>query len=294
MKEIKEKAISFCVHLLSSFGLLWLIIEIAAFWSSKDVLEKIKSFWWLFAVVGLIYAFKKVLPPRSITLKVPNRDSTIKVCQKDILQIKGSLVIPINNSFVVNKDGQILKSNSILAQIVKMYFNSRPEYLQTDLDKELESEFYKSYKDETSDEYEIGTVVPIIKDDKKFYFLANTKTNRQNKAYCDDEMFEKSINELWVYLSDCASKEDFIVPLFGTGNGRLNFDRFIVYQEILMSFLSSLSSKSYAKSLTICFNPTDVHKYAISFDEVTRFAEAKVIYQNYSKSTSKGTNAMSE
>jgi len=278
----------FVISTFAAFGVLWTGIEILDFFGGENVSKIIKPYWWVFGLLGLGYGFYKTKKKKSISYKVNNRDASINVVMKDIFEIPGSLIVPVNNQFKINQDGELLQSKSILAQVVRKYYSSKPSLLQGEIDKKLNEDFYKNYR--INNEYKIGTVVPLSIAGKKFYFLSNTKLNQQNKSYCDDEMFEKSLNELWVYLQDCASKEDYVIPLIGTGNGRLNTDRQIVFQEILLSFLSSLSSKNYAESLSICINPTAIKKKIIDFDKCQDFAISKVTYHDYKTRGIAGSN----
>lgn len=288
MKDFLLKAIIFLTNLSSAFGFLWLIVSITAYFGGDVISTEIKKYWWLFGILGLACAIYKLLPKSKFEFKVPNRDAIINIKKTNILDIKGSLIVPVNNCFKINQDGDLLKSKSILSQVVKKYYNSRPEHLQADIDDKLNDPFYLDYKE--GNHYKIGTVIQLSQNDNKFYFLANTILNTQNKSECNDEIFEQSINELWVYLSECASKEDYIIPLIGTGNGRLKTDREIVFQEILLSFLSSLSSKNYAESLTICFNSADLKKHNIDFEKIGDFAKAKIEYQDYRTRNTLGKN----
>lgn len=288
MKTIFQNILTFTVNLVSAFGLLWLIVELTSYFASDETVTLIKAAWWAFGLLGLTFAIVKQLPKNKYEFKVPQRDASIIVKRCDILKLNGALIVPINHKFLVNQDGDLSKSKSVLSQVVKKYYNSRPEHLQSDINTVLEKDFYQNYRD--GGEYKIGTVVPVIQQEKKIFFLANTKLNQQNKSYCNDEIFEKSLNELWVFLSDCTGKDDFIIPLIGTGNGRLNTDREIIFKEILLSFLSSLSVKNYADSLTICFNPTDIVKYKINFANIGEFTKAKVVYQEYRNLNVGGTN----
>ncbi|MBK8192663.1 MAG: hypothetical protein IPK76_05530 [Lewinellaceae bacterium] len=205
MKEFLTKTREFVVHLFSAFGLLWLLVEISVFFKQDALAAKVREFWWLFGIIGLAYAIYKSMPKWEYECKVPNRDAIVFLRNQDIFKIKGSLIVPVNNCFKINQDGNLLTSNSILSQVVKTYFDSNPANLQNDINNKLSGNFYKDYKIDNR-EYKIGTVVPIKVNKTKFYFLANTKLNAQNKSNCDDEMIETSLNELWVYLSDCASK----------------------------------------------------------------------------------------
>ncbi|MBN1969623.1 MAG: hypothetical protein JXR48_18685 [Candidatus Delongbacteria bacterium] len=291
MKEVAKKTLNFLINLFSAFGLLWLIVEIVDYFGTTATSEKIKSFWWLFGLLGLGYAICKLIPKKKFTFKVPNRDANVNIISKDIFKIKGSLLITINNKFLVNQDGALLKVNSILSQFVKKNYQSKPELLQAEINSKLQSDFYNSYKI-SEHEYKIGTTVLITVENVNYYLFVNTKLNAQNKSYCDKNMFEESLNELWVYLSECASKENFIIPLIGTGNGRLLLSREKVFKEIVLSFISSLSSKNYADSLTICIHPTDLKRHDLDLTKFAEFTNAKVTYREYRLSSEKGQNTM--
>lgn len=291
MKNLLKQIIGFLINLFSAFGLLWLIVEISDFFGTPELSLKIKSLWWFFGLIGLAYAIFRTIPKRKFCFKVPERDAKVKLVSKDILKIEGSLLITINSHFLVNQDGVLLNSNSVLSQFVKKYYQSKPELLQSEIDSKLSGNFYAGYKVST-DEYKIGTTVLITVENKNFYFFANTKLNAQNKSFCDKDIFEQSLNELWVYLSECASKEDFIIPLIGTGNGRLQMSREKVYKEIVLSFLSSLSSKNYADSLTVCINPKDLKKHDLDLSKLAEFTNAKVSFQEYKFNNGDGQNTM--
>jgi hypothetical protein len=291
MVNLLRQILRFLINLFSAFGLLWLIVQITDYFGSPDSSIKIKSLWWLFGLIGLLYAIIRVIPKKSFYFKVPDRDAKVNLVSKDIFNVNGSLLITINNCFKVNQDGVLLKSNSILSQFVKKYYQSKPELLQSEIDRKLTDDFYTDYKI-SEDQYIVGTTVQISVENKNFYIFSNTRLNQQNKSFCDKEMFEKSLNELWVYLSECANKEDFIIPLIGTGNGRLQMNRENVFKEIILSFLSSLSSKNYADSLTVCINPTDLKKYDLNLSKLAEFTNAKVSFQEYRFNNEKGKNTM--
>lgn len=195
MKEMGKQIFSFLVNLFSAFGLLWLIVEIVDYFGTTATSERIKSFWWLFGLLGLGYAIFKLIPKKKFTYKVPDRDAKVNIVSKDIFKIKGSLLITINNKFLVNQDGVLLQANSILSQFVKKHYQSKPELLQAEINSKLQTDFYNDYKT-SEQEYKIGTTVLITVENVNFYFFVNTKLNAQDKSYCDKNMFEESLNEL--------------------------------------------------------------------------------------------------
>lgn len=293
MKIDIKQVWKFLINLFSAFGILWLAIEITNHFASSEINQFVKSIWWIFGLVGLAYAIYMSLPENKVKLILKDTGTIVNILHGDIFKVSGSIIVPVNNQFKVNQDGNLLESKSILSQVVKKHFNSRPEHLQSDLDKILEEEKYKHFKEKGK--FKIGTVVPIKVNNRKFYFLANTILNRNNKSECTDEMFEKSLNELWIYLADCANKDDFVIPLIGTGNGRLKTNPNTVFEEILLSFISSLSYKNYATSLTICIFSGMVKNGIISYKEIIEFSRAKILSTRYRKNKNTiGTNSIAK
>ena len=186
MKDLSNKILGFLKKLLTAFGLLWLIVQIADYFGPPSLSEKIQSFWWLFGLLGLLYVIYRTRPKRNFTYKVPDRDAKVNIATKDIFKIRGSLIITINNKFLVDQDGNLLQANSILSQFVKKHYQSKPDLLQTEISKILRGKRYKIYKNKFKHEYKIGTTVPITIGNVNFYLLANTKLNTDNRSYCDE------------------------------------------------------------------------------------------------------------
>lgn len=292
MSELFQKIKIFLSHLFAAYGLLWLLTSIVSFFTSNSIDSLMKSYWVAFALTGIAYALYKIRPKTEFTYKIPQRDTEVSVVNKNIFKIEGSLIIPVNNKFLINQDGNLLSSSSILCQFVKSYYDSDPSKLQNEINGILSSGDYVPNNTSTS-EYDIGTTICINAKGKNFYFLANTQLNAQNKSHCDKDIFETSLNVLWTYLSECASKEIFIIPLLGTGNGRLTISRERVFREIVLSFISSLSTKNYAEKLVICINPNDIDKHNLKFENLGDFLRAKVIYSEFASHSTIGTNTLS-
>lgn len=98
--------------------------------------------------------------------------------------------------------------------------------------------------------YKIGTVVPIYRDEKQYYLLCSSTLNGQNRSKSTEDDLRSSLIELWAFLSHCGSKDNLVIPIIGTGRGRIQMTREEVIKEIVLSFLSSLDIESYCEQLT--------------------------------------------
>jgi len=56
--------------------------------------------------------------------------------------------------------------------------------------------------------------------------LVNSTLNESNRSVVTEEGLEASLCELWTYLSKNAGKENFVIPILGTGRGRINMTRY--------------------------------------------------------------------
>jgi hypothetical protein len=280
-------------NLLAAIGIMWGVLEVTDYFFGDPFSDKIKPYWWLFLSIGLIYTVIKCWPKNNYCFHIPNRDSKLEIELKNIFKLDGSIIVTINNHFDVNPGGNVLNSSSMLAQFVKEFYDNKPDTLQHEINAELAKPHYNNFRT-TAPEYKIGTVVPVKAKGKQFYILANTTLNQQNRSTATKDGLEVALNELWTYLSDHCGKEDFIIPIIGTGRGRIPMKREDVFKEIILSFLASCSAdKNYANKLIICIDPKDIKEHKIAIEHLVKWSEAKVSFADFQKRTfSTGTNVL--
>ena len=259
----------FIEHILSSFGVLWLLVEILYFFGEPKAVSFIKDLWWIFLLIGLIYALFKSKPKKYIEFKIDDRDIVIALKIGDAFSNDGALVVPINNEFDVDLDGNLKKTTkSILKKLVSNYYNNRSDHLQNDINKVLK-------KSECS-KYPIGTTIEIEQDKRKFYLLANSTKGRNNRAGSTKSDLETSLNNLWLYISNESGKDDLItIPVLNTGSGRISMNREDVIKEIIRSFIASCSSSTYCRKLVIILHPRDVVQYKVDVNGLGKFLQAQ-------------------
>ncbi|CAF4885898.1 unnamed protein product [Rotaria sp. Silwood1] len=197
-------------------------------------------------------------------------------------KLRESIIIPINNKFKVNPGGHLGTSPSMLAQFVRDFYDNKPDNLQYEIDKELQLEKYSDIKI-SSDTYKIGSVICLKAKGRQFYLLANAVLNVQHRSQVTKELLEQSLNELWIFLSEHAGKEKFILPVLGTGRGRITMTREEVIKEIVLSFIASCSEKNYADKLIISIHPKDITEHGLNLGEIVKWTEAKVNYADFQK-----------
>lgn len=60
--------------IFSVFGVLWLVVEILAFFNKQDFANNLKSLWWVFLILGVILVIYQNWPKNFYTYKVNNRN----------------------------------------------------------------------------------------------------------------------------------------------------------------------------------------------------------------------------
>jgi hypothetical protein len=139
----------------------------------------------------------------------------------------------------------------------------------------------------------MGTVVPVTAKGRQFYLLANSTLNQQNRSVATKVTLENALNELWTYLAEHAGKEKFIIPILGTGRGRISMTREEVLKEIVLSFVASCSDRTYADKLIISIQPKDISEHNVNLEEIVKWTESKVKYADFQKRTfTTGTNVL--
>lgn len=268
--------------LLAVTAVMWGMLEMTDYFWGETFSNNVKPYWWLFLLIGLAITLIRCWPKNSYYFTIPNRDSKVEIELKNIFELKGSIIITINNEFKVNPGGNVINSTSMLAQLIKDFYDNKPDTLQNEINTELAKAHYTNFKT-TANEYKIGTVVPVRAKNKQFYILANSILNHADRSFATKEGLELALNELWTYLSERSGKENFIIPIIGTGRGRIPMKREDVFKEIILSFLASCSDKNYADKLIVCIGPNDIKEQKIDIDFLMKWTEAKVSFADFQK-----------
>ena len=207
----------------------------------------------------------------AIGSQLKDRDITIEIRIANAFEVPGDLVVPINTTFDTDLDGRIPKANSIQGEFTRRYYDSEVHHLDLDIDKALAKENY--HYEELPEknrgkkrQYPIGTVIQLQRKERLFYLLANTHINDAGVASTTIENLRESLTELWKYISEKGSKGDVVIPLLGTGKGRLGEKREDIFLDIIRSFIASCSSGTYCDKLVVAIYPPDVTQYKIDLN----------------------------
>ncbi|MBN1585716.1 hypothetical protein JW899_05130 [Candidatus Uhrbacteria bacterium] len=255
---------------LAAIGVIWLIINVGNYLSHDWIDKNINT---NLTVIILVFVFIVVLivrrPPSTFRSKIDGKDVWIEIKVGNAHKNKGALVVPINNEFDPSQGGNIIKAKnpSILNELICRYYSSQVEHLITDINQK------KDLLRGDDGKYPIGSMVEIEQKNKKFYLLANSYKNLQNRSTSDNNDFLSSLGGLWESLSNDAEKDDVItIPLINTGHGRAtNLTRKTSVHYIIRTFIFAVQQKTVCDKLIISIYPDDVTKGNIDLDELGEY-----------------------
>jgi hypothetical protein len=273
---------------LSSFGALWLIVEIAAFFfQSTAIPQWLRDHWWLFAIIGAAMAIIRCRPKMAVAQKLNGRDVTVEIAIGDVFSFDGALIVGSNTTFDTKISATLIAEKSVQGTFTRRYFADEAK-----LDIEIaagldagQAQQLSGKRQGKSYRYPIGTVVRLNPKGRTAYFVAIADINEHGVAEGSFERLQVSLAELWVYVGSRGLKERLVMPVLGTGFSRLPQTREQVVREIVKSFIAACSERVFADRLTIVLSPKDVAEHKISLDELSAFLGHVCLYTEFSAGT---------
>lgn len=245
--------------LLASFGVLWLIVEVSAFFSDA-IAQNIKPYWWVFVCLGIISSFWVMRPRLRITKLLSNRNIILEIVVEDIFTSARSFIISSNNKFITKVD-----TDSTQSQFIRRYYHSKAN-ADTALHDALAA---RGIRPDGNGEYPIGTVVKLTPSpDTTAYLVAVARKNEHNKSYTTFEDLQKALCEMWRYFATQGDMSDLAIHLMGTGRAKLPIAREKAIKEIVESFLQACHDATFCKKLSIVVSVGDYRRNPVNLKQI--------------------------
>jgi len=279
---------------LSSFGALWLCVEIVDFFfEGTEWPAWIKAQWYWFLVVGIGLAAFLCFPRFSRSYRLHGRDVWISVMIADIFRVPGSLVVGSNATFDTTVSSQLISPTSIQGLFTRKFYDDEKS-LNAEIAAALQSQKVSGVRLNgqrvgKSREYPIGTCVKVQPKNATAYFLAMSRINEHGVASSSFGDLQNALAALWTYTRTCGSKEPLVVPILGSGYSRLREPREKIIREIVLSFIAACSESVFTDKLTIVIHPTDVKKYGLVLDKIADFIRHQCEYTEFTNGASSPT-----
>ena len=271
---------------LSSFGALWLAVEISTFFfASTQLPATLRNSWEWFGVIGLFIAMWQCKPHLSVSHKLNGRDVIIKIAVGDLFTFPGDIIIGSNTTFDTRISRELISKKSVQGIFTKKYYGDETQ-LDIELSSGLSDVLYQDLQDNRigkAKRYPIGTCVRLNPKQRTVYFVAIADINENGVASGTFNDLKVAMANLWVFIGQRGLKESLVMPVLGTGFTRLRQTREEIVHETIRLFIAACSERTFADKLTIVITPQDMARFRISLDELGSFLRYESRYVPFSK-----------
>jgi hypothetical protein len=273
LKTISKKLVS---SILSSFGSLWLIAEVGTYFlgETSSIIISIKEHWGIFLIIGFFIAIIISKPKFTIGGKLNNRDISIEVTIGNLFKQNGALVISSNTTFDTHISKELISEKSIQGQFTKRLYYGDETQLNNDIShalQDIQPVILTGKRIGKDKKYPIGTTVRLNPDNRTVYMLAIANINEHGIASVSYEDLKQALAYLWLFIGNRGLKDNIVIPVIGTGFGRLPQTREEIIREIIKSYIAACSESTFSDKLTIVISPSDVEKHSINLDELEKY-----------------------
>ncbi len=255
---------------LSAVGALYLFVNIL---DTFKIYEKTKytQYQIIFVVLfAIIYTIVTRRPISKVMYKIPKRDLAIEVRIGDIFGVDGEIVISSSTTFDTDMSSGLIAQNSMQGQLALRMFKGQTDEIDRQISESLKNEKFEIIEGKPGKLhlYPIGTVAKVSAHGRNYYFLAMSDMNKYGTAESSLEYVETSLIGLWKFMTERGELGDLIVPLVGTGRGRVEYPRKKVIERIAQSFINASRDRIFSNKLVIVVYPADVERFGINLFEV--------------------------
>lgn len=233
------------------------------------------DFWWAFIAAGGLWAIKECWPKLSVSAKLDDRDIAIELAIGDIFSFDGDVVIGSNTTFDTEVSARLISEDSLQGRFTKKYY-SDTNVLDNEIERALTSISHENLPEPNrigkKKRYPIGTAIRLSPKGRNGYFLAIANINEHGNASSSFELLKQALASLWVYIGERGSRDKpILIPVLGTGAGRLREPRQKIVQEIIKSFVAACSEQTFSNKLIIVLYEKDVLEHGIDFFELAKY-----------------------
>lgn len=250
-------------------GGIWLFVDIL---STLKVFDKDKfPLWYLIpiAVIGVFVVIITRRPVKKITYKYPGQDLKIEVRIDNLFEVPGQKVISTNTTFDTDIAGGIISPNSLQGQFTEKFFQGNLPALDAELNRGLSGSPFTQIQKQAgkTNRYDFGTTVKFNLSGQFFYWFAMADLNQNNTAKTTLKNVQQALDGLWEFMENKGEKLTTVIPLIGSGLGRLATSRKKLIAIIAQSFINASENQIFSDRLIIVVNPTDVEKSGLNLFE---------------------------
>lgn len=254
----------------AALGVLYLLVDIADAFKvyTKD---KYSHFGLIFLIIpAILFVLTTRRPVSRVMYKVPKKDFMYEVKIGDLFKEPGEIIISSNSTFDTDLSNGLIASNSLQGQFALLFFQGQTAEIDRQIEASLVGEpcIVNERRPGKKKEYPIGTVARVTAHGKNFYLVAMSHMNENGTAYSDVKILDEALERLWTNMALKAELGDIVIPLMGTGRGRVAMPRKKVVERIAQSFADASRERTFSNKLTIMVRPEDASKFSFNLFQV--------------------------
>lgn len=251
-------------------GILYLCVDLA---DAFNIYKKDRhSFYGLIilVVLALLYVLSTRRPVSRVIYKIPQKDFAIEVMIGDLFKVPGEVIISTSSTFDTDMSSGLIAVTSLQGQLATNYFNGQTEEIDRQIEVSLSQEEFtiNNKRPGKTKQYPIGTVARVSAHGKNFYLVAMSHMEENRNASSDLKIIDEALEKLWVNLASKAEIGDIVMPLMGTGRGRVAYPRKKMIERIAQSFTDACNQRAFSNKLIIVVRPEDASKFSLNLFQV--------------------------
>lgn len=251
-------------------GILYLCVDLA---DAFNIYKKDQYKYYglvILVMLALMYVLSTRRPLSRVSYKIPQKDFAVEVLIGDLFKIPGEVIISTSSTFDTDMSSGLIAVTSLQGQLATNYFNGQT----TEIDRQIEVSLLREQftinekRPGKKQEYPIGTVARVSSSSKNFYLVAMSHMDENGNASSDLKMIDEALEKLWANLASKAEIGDIVMPLMGTGRGRVAYPRKKMIERIAQSFADACNQRAFSNKLIIVVRPEDASKFSLNLFQV--------------------------
>lgn len=264
----------------SSLGVIWLLLEMGNFFHLIDQSD-IPSYAILYAIgFSILVVIFKRRPVSKICYKLPRKDITIEVVIGDLFSMEGQKVISANNTFDTDMGSGLIAEKSLQGQLANKCFPGNITELDQKIEEALDGVDSSPIENPLGKDkrYDIGTVAKLISGKEIFYMLAMGEFNKNGTAETSLPFIRTALDKLWHFISSAGENDPVIIPILGTGRGRIATSRKKMIEIHAQSFIDASKDRIFSNKLIIAIWSEDAKNFEINLFEIKDYLTHSLEY----------------
>lgn len=251
-------------------GILYLFVDLA---DAFNIYKKDRHSYYgliILVVLALMYVLSTRRPLSRVSYKIPQKDFAVEVLIGDLFKVPGEVIISTSSTFDTDMSSGLIAVTSLQGQLATNYFNGQTTEIDRQIEESLSREQFtiNDKRPGKKKQYQIGTVARVSAHSKNFYLVAMSHMDENGNASSDLKMIDEALEKLWVNLASKAEVGDIVMPLMGTGRGRVAYPRKKTIERIAQSFTDACNQRAFSNKLIIVVRPEDASKFSLNLFQV--------------------------